>query len=121
MTITQKFRPQTTNGAALPSPYQVASADGAINIAEGTVYVTKGSAAALTIASPPLELDGAVLNIVAISAHAHTVTYATVGFNGGGASTDVATFGGAKGDSMVLTAYQGVWYTVGGLRNVTLG
>ena len=120
MSITQTFVPNKTNAEPLPQAYQVASADGAITIAHGTVYVTKSTAAALTIANPPTTMDGSVLHIVAVTAAAHTVTY-TAGFNGGSTSTDVATFGGAKGDSMTLTAYQGVWYTVGGLRNVTLG
>ena len=44
-----------------------------------------------------------------------------LGFNGGSTASDVATFGGARGDSFTITAYQGVWYTAGALRNVTLG
>ena len=122
MTITQRFAPDKSAGsiAPVPQPYQVASADGAITIAHGTVVITKATAAALTIANPPVDLDGAVLNIVAATAAAHTVTY-TAGFNGGSTASDVATFGGAKGDSFTVVAYQGVWYTAGALRNVTLG
>ena len=120
MSITQRFVPNATNADPIPQPFLVASADGAISIAHGVVYITKGSAAALTLANPPLNMDGAVLRIVATTAHAHTVTN-TSGFNGGSTASDVATFGGARGDSMTITAYQGVWYTAGGLRNVTLG
>ena len=120
MSITQRFAPQQSNAQPLPQAFQVLSADGAITIAHGTVIITKGSAAAITIANPPLEMDGAVLNIVSAAGFAHTVTY-TAGFNGGSTASDVATFGTAKGDSFTVTAYQGVWYTVGGLRNVTLG
>ncbi len=120
MSITQRFIPNITNGDPLPQAYQVVAADGAITIAHGTVYITKGSAAALTIANPPLSMDGAVLNIVSTTPHAHTVTY-TAGFNNGGTSSDVATFGTARGNGFTITAYQGVWYTVGGMLGVTLG
>ena len=120
MSITQRFTPNVVNSDPLPQPFLVASADGAISIGHGSVYITKASAAALTLAAPPLSMDGAVLRIVATTAHAHTVTY-TAGFNGSSTSGDVATFGGARGDCMEITAYQGVWYTSGALRNVTLG
>lgn len=121
MTITQQFAPNYSAGASapIPQPYAVATAAGAITIAHGTVYIG-GTTTALTLAAPPTSMNGAVLNIVAITASAHTVTVAG-GVNAGTTSTDVATFGGAIGDSMTLTAYNGVWLTAGALRNVTLG
>lgn len=106
--------------------YQVVSADGAIAIKSGTAVITKGTAAAVTIANPtsgdPVSGgdDGKRLVILSVTAAAHTVTRSTTGFNDAGASGDVATFGGAKGDAMVIIAYQGKWYTED-LRNVTLG
>jgi hypothetical protein len=60
------------------------------------------------------------LTIVATTAQAHTVTFSTIGFNEAGSGGDVATFGGAKGDSMMLVARNGAWFTAS-LRNVTLG
>lgn len=97
-----------------------AAADGAITAKTGTVFVTKATAAALTLANPTATTDdGKILRIMAATAAAHTVTNAS-GFNDGGSGADVATFGGAKGDNMVIQAYQGRWY-VQDLRNVTLG
>lgn len=98
------------------------SAAGAIDINATQVFIGGGSATALTLAAPPATpmFDGHTMEITAITAQAHTVTFATVGFNGAGAAGDVATFTGAKGDSMTIIAQGGVWYTVGGLRNVTL-
>lgn len=100
---------------------EVASADGAIAIKEGTVFITKGSAAALTLAAPtPTTDDGKRLSIITTTAAAHTVTNTTPGFNNGSTASDVATFTGAIGNGMVVRAYNGVWYTES-LRNVALG
>lgn len=101
---------------------QVASANGAVTIKSGVVYVTKAGVAALTISDPVATTDdGKSVTIISTTANAHTLSNAAgSGFNGGGAGTDVGTFGGAKGDGMRITAYQGVWY-VEYLRNVTLG
>src|SRR5438876_4527468 len=63
--------------------------------------------------------DGKILRIMAKDAHAHTVTESVHGFNGGGAASDVATFGGAKGDGLELFALGGVWYVLR-KTNVTL-
>jgi hypothetical protein len=101
-------------GAAMPY-----TAAGAITIAPGVATVTGAGALAMTLAAPPAALDGLTLTIIAGSAHAHTVTYST-GFNGGGASLDVGTFGGAIGDNMIIVARGGTWYVIA-LRNVTLG
>lgn len=102
------------------APIQVASANGAINIVDGYVHLTKAGVAAMTLADPPKELKGNTLIILALTANAHTVSNAAgSGFNGGGASADVGTFGGAVGDKLILTAYNGVWYVVHN-TNVTL-
>ena len=107
--------------ASLTEPFAVASADGAVTLKSGTVYITKGSAAALTIADPTATTDdGKTLTVVATTAHAHTLSNAAgSGFNAGGASVDVGTFGGAKGDCITITAYQGDWYVTNSI-NVTL-
>jgi len=70
--------------------------------------------------SRSLHWERGLKRFIAGSAQAHVVTQTTPGFNGGGASVDVATFGGALGDNMLLEAYNGAWYTVS-TRNVTLG
>lgn len=103
------------------SDFAIASADGAVSLKSGTVYITKASAAALTIADPTATVDdGKVLRVIATTAHAHTLSNAAgSGFNAGGAGSDVGTFGGAKGDNIILTAYQGKWYVASSV-NVTL-
>lgn len=102
-------------------PKQIASADGAINIKNGVVVITKGSAAALTLANPVAGADDLKeLLIFAVTAFAHTISNAGgAGFNGGGAASDVATFTAAKGNTLRLRAYQGVWYVVNS-TNATL-
>lgn len=99
---------------------QLAAADGAIQIRPGTVVVTKGSAAALTIADPTSGVhDGMEITVLSTTAYAHTVTRTTTGFNNAGASGDVATFGAAAGNSMTIVAYAGKWYAKN-LTGVTL-
>jgi len=91
-------------------PVQVASADGAITIKEGVVIITKGSAAALTLAAPTAgDDDGKELTIRSTTAFAHTVTIAN-GLAGAGASADVGTFGAAASNGVDLYAYHGAWY-----------
>lgn len=89
----------------------VASADGAISVKDGVVYVTKASAAALTLADPAsVTDDGKKLSIISTTAAAHTVSNAAgSGFNAGGAASDVGTFGAAKGNNLILRAYGGKW------------
>lgn len=101
-------------------PMQVAAANGAITIKSGIVVITKGSAAALTLAAPTAGTDdGKVLHIDSLTANAHTVTLAG-GLRGGGAGADVGTFGAAIGNGIVLYAYNGAWYPVPGTNtNVT--
>jgi hypothetical protein len=120
------FVPNLTGGNVNPSPrpYQIASADGAITIYEGIVFITKGSAAALTLADPPAAMNGAVLMIVAQTAFAHTIDNSAGSgiFPTGGAGKDVATLGGAVGDGLSLIAYGTKWYLdPRGGTNATLG
>lgn len=93
--------------------YVAASGDGAISVKTGIVFITKGTAAALTLAAPTAGTDdGKELTIMSTTAAAHTVTNSSPGFNAGGAGKDVATFAAAIGNNMVLSAYQGTWYVV---------
>ena len=92
-------------------------AAGAINETEGVVGIGTSGALAMTLPNPPSAHFG-MLVIVATTAQAHTVTN-TTGFNAGSTSSDVGTFGGAIGDSLILVAIGGVWYVVGN-TNVTL-
>jgi len=121
MAIADAFVPDERAGAVNPLPrrFVVMTADGAIPIADGIVFLNKAGALAATIDSPPTSMNGAVLRIVSLTDQAHTVTYATVGFNGDTTSGDVATFANAAGNAMELVAYGGVWYAVN-LTGVTL-
>lgn len=100
--------------------FALGAADGAIALKDGTVWLTKAGVAAMTLAAPTATIDdNKTLTIVAATANAHTVTQTTPGFNSAGSSGDVATFGGAVGDNMVVKAYQGVWHIISKV-NVTV-
>jgi len=91
---------------------------GAIATQPGFVGIN-GTTLAMTIIDPTRAQDGMIMTIYAVNASAHTVTY-TAGFNGGTTARDVATYGGAIGDNMVLWANAGTWW-VQSTRNVTFG
>jgi hypothetical protein len=113
----------TTVTGGLKETVTVASADGAIAVKSGIVMITKAGVAAMTIADPTATTDdGKTLTFVSTTAQAHTLdNSAGSGFNGGGAGSDVGTWGGAIGDGITITAYNGVWYVVPGSNlNVTL-
>lgn len=99
------------------------TANGAISIPSGntTYAITKAGVAAMTLANPTATThDGLRLTFIATTANAHTLdNSAGAGFNDGGAGSDVGTFGGDKGDNIVIEAYQGKWYVVSKV-NVTL-
>ena len=105
------------------NPVLAVSADGAITIpsVNTTYFCTKAGVAAMTITNPTSTThDGLRLTFVATTAQANTLSNAAgAGFNDNGAASDLATFGGAKGDNIVIEAYQGKWYVVS-TRNVTL-
>lgn len=111
----------TAEHADIQPTVQIASAAGAIAIKPSTVFITKGTAAAMTLAAPTAGThDGVEIVIVAATAAAHTVTNSSPGFNGAGTSGDVATFGGAVGDNIRVVAYNGKWHVLSSV-NVTLG
>ncbi len=82
----------------------------------GYVMIGGGSATAVTLSAP--NTQGVELTFIATTAQAHTVTSA-LGFNAGGSGKDVATFGGAIGDTFTVFSYNGYWY-VKTSTNVTL-
>jgi hypothetical protein len=105
------------------NPVIAVSADGAITIpsVNTTYFCTKAGVAAMTIANPTATThDGLRLTFIATTAQANTLSNAGGGgFNDGGTASDIGTFGGAKGDNIVIEAYQGKWYVVSKV-NVTL-
>jgi hypothetical protein len=84
--------------------------DGAITIQRSAVALTKGSAAAITLAAPTAAQAGTIVRIVAGSAFAHVVTATGLiddGVTGGSKTT--ATFGAFVGASLTLMAYNLKW------------
>lgn len=113
----------TTTTLNTVDKFTTVTADGAISVptANTTYYITKAGVAAMTIVDPTATThDGLTLTFVATTANAHTLSNAAgSGFNDGGAASDIGTYGGAKGDNIIITAYQGKWY-VKSKVNVTL-
>ena len=113
----------TADNSDFKQVFDVASADGPITIptrGRKHVFVTKASAAALTLAAPTATThDGVEIVIVSTTAAAHTVTVSTTGMNDLGTSADVGTFGASKGNGLTLVAYQGDWYVTSNI-GVTL-
>lgn len=113
----------STDSSDVSRLVEAISANGAISIpdrGEKTVYITKGSAGAYTLAAPTSVVhDGVRITIMSTTAFAHTVTATTVGTNDGGTASDVATFGAAKGNNLTLEAYAGDWWVVGTSVGVT--
>jgi hypothetical protein len=90
-----------------------ASGDGAIAIASGTVVITKGSAAALTLAAPTAAQAGTRLRIISQTAFAHVITATNLiddGVTGG--AKDTATFAAFAGAAIELEAVNQKWAVV---------
>jgi len=97
----------------------LASADGAITLKDGVVFITKAGVAALTLADPTdVTDDGKVLHFISKTANAHTVTIAG-GLNGAGSGADVGTFGAAAGNRFSVIAHGGKWWSFDVAVNVT--
>jgi len=100
------------------------SVNGAVDISKLTsprtdILMTKAGVLALTLAAPTAAIDGYEVTFIARTANAHTVTH-TAGFSGDTTASDVATFGGAIGDSMTIKAVNGTWLATA-LKGVTIG
>lgn len=91
---------------------------GALRIQNGVQYIGSGGALAMTLAAPAVYQNGVTMVLMASTAQAHTVTY-TAGFWGNTSSSDVATFGGAIGDFLVVEAVNGAWRVLS-QKNVTI-
>lgn len=90
--------------------FNVISGDGAIPVTEGKVVLTKGSAAAITLAAPTAMQQGTRITVVAGSAFAHVITATGLlddGVTGG--SKNTATFGAFIGSAITLIAYNLKW------------
>jgi hypothetical protein len=88
------------------------AADGAITIKEGIIRITKGSAAAITLAAPTAAQEGTRMTITSGSAFAHVITATGLledGVTGGAKNT--ATFAAFVGATCTLIAQNLKWHT----------
>jgi hypothetical protein len=95
------------------------NADSALPVpSKDTIYVvTKGSAAALTLASPGKGIDGVRVTVVGLTDFAHVVTTAAASLDGTSAGSAVFTSAAFAGSSVTLLALKGVWVLLGGGTN----
>jgi len=88
---------------------QVITGDATLPGVAGNYILTKGSAAAITLAAPVAGTqDGAVIRIYSGSAYAHVIT-ATGLLYTGAAGTGVLTFAAYAGAGVTLVAYNAHW------------
>ena len=106
---------QTTGSFDLTQNYD---ASGAIDPTYELHSLDKAGVGAMTLATATADMEGRRMTISSSTAQAHTVTY-TPGFAGASTAGDVATFGGAIGDSISLVVIDGVWH-ITGVNNVTI-
>jgi len=78
----------------------------------GTHAITATSAATITLANPSQYLTGTVIEIFSTTAYSHIVSYS--GGFGGDSAKATYTMRGAINDSLVLVAYNGLWYVLHG-------
>lgn len=108
---TQNFIVSDTNLVKYTTPPSggVYAADGAIGQRSGRVFLTKATAAAMTIGAPiPGVDDFKEIEIVNQSQQAHVITAPTNAFDG---STHICTMTAGPGVVLVMMAFNGVWYS----------
>lgn len=101
-----------TVGAVAPAPAYSYGADATITnpTVDATIYITKATAAALTLTDPAADQVNTVV-FVSLTAAAHTITYAT-GFYDNTTTSDVATFPATAGAAFTIVARSGKWRPV---------
>ena len=77
---------------------------------DATIFLTKATAAAMTLTDPAADQHN-IVRIVSLTAAAHTVTYAT-GFYDNTTTSDVATWPATAGATLTITAANGKWRPV---------
>lgn len=87
----------------------VYSTDGAIAVASGKAVLTKGTAAAMTLAAPTAAQNGIVLVITAGSNAAHVVTATGLILDGTTGANNTITLAAFIGSSCTLMAYNQKW------------
>ena len=90
---------------------QTISGDGAITIQSGTVLLTKGSAAAITLAAPSSQ-DGTIIEVTSTTDFAHVITVTGGMWDGTATTNTTATFPVVAGGAIKLIAFGTDWYVL---------
>lgn len=99
-----------TLGAAIVTPkVTTISGDGAITIASGVVVLTKGSAAAITLAAPSSQ-NGTRITVISTTDFAHVITVTGGLWDGTAGANTTATFSAVRGASCTFVAQGTAWY-----------
>lgn len=102
------------SGMGVIEPVVDIAGDGAITIASGVVTLSKGSAAAITIAAPSAAQDGTVIRVVSKSAYAHVVTFTgNTLLDGTSAAKLKATLAAYAGSGLSFVAVGQKWNLLG--------
>lgn len=111
-TLTNKtLTSPTLTGAKVTPNVETITGDGAITIQSGTVLLTKGSAAAITLAAPSSQ-DGTIITITSTTAFAHVVTVTGGMWDGTATTNTTATFPAVQGGAITLIAFGTDWYVL---------
>lgn len=98
------------NGRVTPQ-VTVITGDGAITIESGVVVLTKGSAAAITLAAPSSQ-NGTTITITSTTDFAHVVTVTGGMWDGTATTNTTVTFPVVAGAAVTLMAYGTDWYVI---------
>lgn len=99
-----------SNGQVTPQ-VTVISGDGAITIESGVVVLTKGGAAAITLAAPSSQ-NGKMITITSTTDFAHVVTVTGGMWDGTATTNTTVTFPVVAGGAVTLMAYGTDWYVI---------
>jgi hypothetical protein len=97
-------------GRVTPSVETIAG-DGAITIQSGTVLLTKGSAAAITLAAPSAQ-DGTIIEITSTTDFEHVVTVTGGLWDGTATTNTTITFPAVAGGAVRIIAFGTDWYVL---------
>lgn len=98
----------TMTGAIIRQAGTALTADGAITIASGIVYLEKTSAGAFTIAAPSSQ-DNTRITIIGNTDFAHVVTFTGATLKDGVAANTTATFTAVSGSAITVVARGAFW------------
>ncbi len=97
--------------AQITPQVQTITGDGAITIQSGTVLLTKGSAAAITLAAPSSQ-DGTIIEVTSTTDFAHVITVTGGMWDGTATTNTTATFPVVAGGAIRLIAFGTDWYVL---------